>query len=255
MNSMTKLVALSTISLACVVAACGDDEETTTGTQTGATTGGGGTGGTSTGTDGGGGAGAQGGGGGGNPPVPTLGTQIDRMGRPAVATATYERFVDGDTHDAAVDTWNQDDAQGTWAGSYTANIAGQLAVLDALDGACENQLIYANPLATPPPTCPAAGNEDCYGLFATVLSNDWITIKLSGADAPLYLGVEADFTGLLANDTRGGRLPEHDVIDVSYSLLSGAFDPNDAAIFLFGDGVDAPAQAQVELFPYLAAPN
>ena len=195
-------------------------------------------------------------GGGGAPPAPTLGTQIDRMGRAAIATATYERFtVTQAEHDTAVDSWNQDDAAGTWAGSYAANVAFQLGILDGLDDNCGNQLIYGFKLMDPQPTCPADGEVECYGTLATVLANDWITIKLNGADAPLYLGIEADFTGLLANDSRGGRMPAHDVIDVSYSLLAGAFDPNDPNIFLFGDTVDAPAAAQVELFPYLAAPN
>jgi len=241
MKTITKLVALSTVSLACVVAACGGDDEGTTGTQTGATTGGGGTGGTNTGTTGGGGTG----GGGGDPAPPTLGTQIDRMGRAAVATATYDRFlVDQATHDASVDTWNQDASPANWA-TYTTNVATQIGILDGLEGTCGNQLIYGNPLANPATDCPGDGNEVCYGLLGTVLSNDWIILKPNGADGSGYLGVESDFVAG-SGDSRGGRMPADDVIATSYTILAGVD---------FDDGVTAPAQSQVELFPYLAAPN
>jgi hypothetical protein len=246
MKNMTKFIALSAMTLAISAVACGDDETGTGGgTSTGATT--------STGGNGGNGGGNGGMGGMDAPPPPTLGTQIDRMGRAAIATATYERFVAPDTHADAVDVWNQDDDPGAWAGAYVPNVASQIAILDGLDQSCGDQLLYdGTPVA--PATCPDDGNGACYGIMGTVLANDWIVLKVNGADDPSYLGAEANLLGV-PGDSRGGRMPAHDVIDVSYSILSGLFDFSMGAPFLFGDNVDAPPQSQVESFPYLAAPN
>jgi hypothetical protein len=64
----------------------------------------------------------------------------------------------------------------------------------------------------------------------------------------LYLGVEAGVLGV-TNDDCGGRKPAYDVIETSYSALSGV------GLSGFDDGITAPAAALVDAFPYLATPN
>ncbi|HEY1554359.1 MAG TPA: hypothetical protein VGF94_05960 [Kofleriaceae bacterium] len=68
------------------------------------------------------------------PAAPTLGTQIDRMGRPAINTALNHVF-DGsaDSKTAARDAYNADAGPSNWGATFGAEFAGNLAILDALD--------------------------------------------------------------------------------------------------------------------------
>jgi hypothetical protein len=236
MKNITKICAFAAVSLTFMVAACGDDE--TTSGPSGPTTSSGAMGGT----------GGDGGDGGGGtvPPKPNLGGQIDRMGRAAIATATHDRFGTT-THDTSVDTWNANADPGTWAATYAESIAGAIGVLDSLDEVCGNAFVYNFGAAN----CPDDGPTACYGTFATVLANDWLVINLAGSPAvgPQYLGVEGETAGLLVPtvidpDNTGGRKLEHDVILLSYSVLSGAVP--------FDDGISVPTPTPLELFPYLA---
>ena len=70
----------------------------------------------------------------GPPAPPTLGTQIDRMGRPTINTALNHPF-DNDpvAKGAAKDTYNQDTNQSGWVAAYGPQIAGNLGILDSLD--------------------------------------------------------------------------------------------------------------------------
>jgi hypothetical protein len=254
MNITMKLTAVALLGAGAFLAACGDDEtSTTTTTSTTATT-------SSAGGAGGTGPGAGGGGGAGGdigpvfPPAPKLGAQIDRMGRPAINTVGSKTF-DKANRDAALDAYNKEGDLTKWS-AYAADIAASLAILDALDKAdnadpamagCGNQV--------------AAGGKQTKGTYDTlagVLADDRLWVKLTAkGGCGLYLGVEANFLGV-TNDTCGGRTPVDDVVDESYSLLSGAFDfsklPGNP--FLFGDGIPvepATKTAYEAGFPYFAA--
>jgi hypothetical protein len=238
MKNMTKLLGLSAVGLALSLSsvACGDSEEgsggsdttssvtttnptTTTGSPTTTTTSSQSS--TSTGmmaVD-----------------LPTLGNQIDRMGRAAINTATTKTFTPDPERNAAEDAYNADDNIATWAMDFGPDAATALGVLDSLDANCGNQ----------PASCmdEMAG---CYGTLATVLTTDYIVVRgdaMEGCD--LYLGVEAAFLGI-ANDTCGGRTTGADVIDTTYSIVAGVFPAP------FGDEIDAPPKSLVETFPYLA---
>src|SRR6185369_16750954 len=69
-----------------------------------------------------------------NPTPPTLGAQIDRMGRPAINTALTNPFdiVAGMTVDQVKDAYNAEGAEAMWASKFAKNIATNLAILDGL---------------------------------------------------------------------------------------------------------------------------
>lgn len=218
----TAILFLAT-SLACTALAvgCGDDDTTTSGTAGGGATGGNG-----------------GGGGSAAPTVPTLGAQIERMGRPAINTALNHTFdPNAATKDPAKDAWNEADRP-AWNG-YATEVAANLAILDSLDANCGNQFLAGG--------MPVAGRYD--GL-AGVLADDRLWVNLASDSCGVYLAVEANFTGALDNNDCGGRRLADDVIETSYSLL--------AAGLLSGvdDTIAAdPVKTAADAFPYLSGPQ
>jgi hypothetical protein len=172
--------------------------------------------------------------------VPTLGATIERMGRPAINTATNNTFADDSARGAAEDTWNANGNASDWAGTFGPDVIAGIAVLDSLDGTCGNQVAYDFD--------PGVGTVN-YQALGTVLANDWLLVKGDAAGGcNTYLGVEANVLEF-TNDDCGGRKPSYDVIETSYSALAGV------GLAGFDDGVKAPAAAQVNTFPYLADAN
>jgi len=168
------------------------------------------------------------------PNVPTLGNQIDRMGRAAINTATTTTFADDATRNAAEDAYNADDNIATWVGDYAAAAAFSLGVLDSLDATCGNGSGAGGSTAA-----------DAYGTVATVLTTDYIAVKgdaMGGCDNS-YLSVELGVLTMTPNDLCGGRTPAHDSIATTYTVVAGV---------PFDDGLTAPSKSQVETFPYLA---
>jgi hypothetical protein len=208
----------ATLACTALAAGCGDDETNTSGTAGGGATGGGG--------------GIV------VPNVPTLGSQIERMGRPAINTATNNTFNgDSTAKGAAKDTWNEADRPG-WNG-FATDVATSLAILDSLDTNCGNQFLAG--------AMPVAGR---YGALAGVLADDRLWVNLAGDTCTTYLAVEANFTGALDNNDCGGRRLADDTIETSYSLLAaGALSGVDDTI------AADPLKTAAEGFPYLAAPQ
>jgi len=170
-----------------------------------------------------------------NPP-PALGTLIDRLGRPGVATALIGTFNPDDTAKGATkDSYNEAERAG-WA-DFTAELAANLAIYDAADTTCGNQLL--------------AGEEGAarYATLAGALTDDRLYLNTEGTTCTTYLAVEADATGLVANDDCGGRALGYDVIDITYSALAIG------ALSGVGDGVPADDGTVSAEFPYLAAPG
>jgi hypothetical protein len=172
------------------------------------------------------------------PAPPTLGTQIDRMGRPAINTALNHGFdADKTAAGAAKDAYNQDTGEATWPATYSAQFAANLAILDALDTNCGNQLGYAQGKG--------------YGL-APALADDELYVNTAGTTCSDYLAVEANALGVLTSVTGidcGGRRPNDDVIDETYSVLATG------GLTGVTDGVNAPATPATTTFPYLVAPH
>src|SRR5262245_21635312 len=72
------------------------------------------------------------------PAAPTLGAQIDRMGRPAINTALNHGFDKSAAAPTAKQGYNENAMGSTWPG-YTPEFAKNLGIIDALDtGVCDN---------------------------------------------------------------------------------------------------------------------
>jgi len=187
--------------------------------------------------DGGGGATPRGAG---NPPA--LGPQIDRAGRAAISTALVETFNPDDTAKGdAKDDYNEDGNPGGWVAAWSGPFTGSLAILDSLDGMCGNQLL--------------AGDEAVQGRYdalAGILADDRLLVNAASGDCGVYLGLEGELVGALdeGDGGCGGRTPDDDVIERSYSVLAaGVLTGVDDTI-----AEDARSHSATD-FPFLAGPN
>jgi hypothetical protein len=211
------------------------------------------------------------------PPQPHLGTQIDRMGRPAINTAVNHAFdVNVTMQTAARDTYNGDPSPNNWPTMYTPDFTKSLAVLDAIDKgllpttkttnkACGNQLLYngmpGGQVGTPM-RCFNAGTyqSTCsYDTFAKLLADDQLYLDTTKPRCKTYLALElyANVTSIPQHDC-GGRAPDNDVIDTTYSMFAaGLLGFNltaDPPAPQFGDTVAAHADYS-QNFPFFGAPH
>ncbi len=188
------------------------------------------------------------GGGGANPDAgvqpksfPTnIGAQIDRMGRPAISTALIESllYADATSQGAGKDAYNLDPEVSSWTNSWSAEIAKNLAVLDGLDAAggttgCGNQFGFG------------AGGKEAYGFLSEALADDRLLIDPTIPTCDQYLALEAGVAGQC-----GGRHPNMDVIETSYSALAAG------GLTGIDDGVASDnVTHSITAFPYLAGPS
>jgi len=202
---------------------------------------------------------------GGFPPPPALGAQIDRMGRPAITTMLIGAFGPaGAARTAARNAYNQATDPTTWKSTTIATntmieleIENNLAVFDAFDlgvpqianNGCGNAMRYSGP---------PSGMS--YQTAADAFADDELLVDTTKPSCTVYLALEIDYAsqGQAPHSTCGGRMPTHDVIDVTYSVLAGgnkALDAiNDYAPRLH-DGVAAHADVSVIVFPFLGTPH
>jgi len=183
-------------------------------------------------------------------PAPKVGTQIDRMGRPAVNTALTDPFglVANTTTDAFKDSYNAESNPAMWQSKFMTAIQTNLAVLDAADTVCGNSVGVMGDGVD-------AGNR--YAFIAGVLADDELYVNSGSGTCGLYLAVEATALGLnAASGDCGGRTPAEDVVDESYTLLTAgvaAYLGNQHAVT---DGIDAGDHTPSTTdFPFLQAPN
>ena len=181
-----------------------------------------------------------------------LGSQIDAMGRPAINTALVNTFAPDAARGASEDQYNGTDNSDR--GGFAETMAAQLAVYDALAGACGD-----NPLTNRASANPADGlatGEGRYDFIASVFADDQLYVNSasagsSGGQCTQYFSAELGVVGVpgLGADC-GGRTPLHDVIKTTYSAVAiGAVSGVD-------DGVasDTVTQSATQ-FPFLAAPR
>jgi hypothetical protein len=171
------------------------------------------------------------------PERPTLGQQIDRMGRPAINTALNNTFNgDKSAKDAAKVAYGQA-TPSEWS-AYVDDFAASLAILDSLDTVCGNQLL-------------ADAGPARYMTLANVLVDDQLYVNSNSGECGTYLGLEAEVVGAIPAGAGGcgGRTPADDVIERSYSVL--------AAGILAGidDGVTEDDGIQTAVFPFLGEPT
>ena len=193
------------------------------------------------------------------PAAPSLGAQMDRLGRPAINTVLNHGFDTGGG--ASKDAYNKDGSPGGWAAAYTTLFGSNLAIVDALDtglacngmtpscvddntaipgAGCGNQAFYN--------AMPGGGGNpvaDSYSVLASVLTNDqlFLDTAVTAAELPAthqgYLAAELSALGVVQNVVGGGRSPTMDVIDTSYTALAIGLTGFDAASQFkpfFGDG-------------------
>lgn len=170
--------------------------------------------------------------------MPSLGAQIDRMGRPAINTALIATFeADAVAKDTAKDAYNAA-GETSWS-SFEGELKKNLAILDALDTKCGNQLL-------------AGAGADRYATLSSVLANDQLFVNTASGTCGVYLGLEGEFVGALkaGEGGCGGRTPLDDVIDRSYSVLAaGILTGVDDTI------TEDDAEHDLTTFPWLAAPQ
>jgi hypothetical protein len=227
------------------------------------------------------------------PAAPALGTQIDRMGRPAVNTLMNHGFDGTAAAGPAKDAYNADADKATWPATYLAEFKRNLGVLDALDtglcgnGKCESAEFDLDGNAsacnaagqecngvTPDATANGCGNQvlynggtgttpsaTSYDALAGLLASDEIWLDPSKGLCGLYFAVEFGvvISGMPSggNTTCGGRMPQYDVIDFSLSAIAmgiPGFSADGKFTPKLGDGAP-PHGDYLSVFPYLGAPH
>lgn len=216
------------------------------------------------------------------PAAPTLGAQIDRMGRPAINTAltapinedplktakkdaynhlaTAATFVLGDVNPAGNDVLAPSTIPGTGANPRTVRgeFARNLALFDSLD---QGTPLAAVGTVTPGTGCgnqalfSAAGG---YSTLATVLGDDVLYVDTSKLTCNAYLSLEVEVatSGGVIHSQCGGRTLTHDVVDTSYSLLAAGLAGFSTALApLVGDGVATHTDVNNDVFPFLGPPH
>lgn len=168
---------------------------------------------------------------------PTLGAQIDRVGRPAVSTILIEAFNAGAMADLTRDNYNHDAAQASWPTTWSEKIRTSAAIWDALDTQCGNTLGAA--------AGPASAST--YSGTAALFADDQLYVDAGGTGCTQYMAVELEASGQFSDGSCGGRIPAYDTTDVTLSLLVVGSESG------LGDGVSLSSPG--ETFPFLAAPH
>lgn len=185
------------------------------------------------------------------PAAPTLGAQIDRVGRAAVNTVLNNGFNPTASAGLAKDMYNQAPIP-TWQG-FVPEFAANLGLIDVLDvgtglpgASCGNQPLYMA----------ATG----YGPLGLLLSNDQLWVNTTRPICTNYLAVEFALVMMSpASSTCGGRKPDYDAIDFSLSMLAAGVagfmvNPDGTFVGQIKDGVDAHTDLLTD-FPYLGPPH
>ncbi len=165
---------------------------------------------------------------------PTLGILVDRAGRAGTSIMLVHLLSAPQQQAMERDRYNQTRDPNQW-GTFTATIAENLAIFDGLDGTCANQRLADQAENT------AAGR---YNDLAQLFANDRLFINSATGICGQYLALESGATA-----DCGGRTPNYDAIDVTYSLMVGG-----GATVTDGVSADDKTHSAVD-FPFLAAPN
>jgi hypothetical protein len=174
----------------------------------------------------------------GPPPAPLLGAQVDRVGRPGVSTLLLAPFGPASTRAAAQDAYNAASDPATWVGLFQPSLQSTLAVWDGIDASCGNQLLAAG----------GAASTATYQSLARLLADDRLLLRTDQASCA-YLGLELAAAGLGSATTCGGRRPDEDAVDRTYSLL--IIGQVNGVV----DGVGVPVDTSSSAFPFLGAPH
>jgi hypothetical protein len=171
------------------------------------------------------------------PPPPVLGAQIDRVGRPGINLMLDHVFDTTPAAGTAKDAYNADAVPSHWA-SYTPEIARNLAVYDALDGVCGNQL----------------GATSTSAPLAPLLAADALWVDTAATSCAAYLAVERAALGQAGAGDCGGWAPTEDAMDVFLNATVGT-ESADGGAGSLSNGITTPTTAPLSTFPFLAPPG
>jgi hypothetical protein len=102
-----------------------------------------------------------------------------------------------------------------------------------------------------------------YSVTADLFADDELYVDTGIGSCTLYMALEMQYAttgaGTKGHTTCGGRMPSHDVVDITYSMLAAGrsgVDPstNDGAPTLH-DGVIAHTDIKESVFPFLGPPR
>jgi hypothetical protein len=170
----------------------------------------------------------------------TADRQLNRVGRPLTKNALLGLFAPDDVGDQLKEDWNA--TTPATSARFIAEIQKGLALYDAFDGQCGDQL-FAEPKATP---------SKRYLALATLLADDRLWVNSTSAVCTQLMAVE--LTALagrksLASDC-GGRSPNYKAANIWRSLLV------DGTSVSVDDGVEHDDHVHsATVFPFLAAPD
>jgi hypothetical protein len=202
----------------------------------------------------------------GQPAVPALGTQIDRMGRPAINTALTHGFDGTAAAGIAKNAYNADGSKGGWS-QYAPGFAANLAILDSLDTGlggtfgCGNQALYNNA-----PGGGGTATATSYIPLATILAQDELNLDTSITTCDIdgsnhshanYLSVEFAVVTTIPNTTCGGRMPLNDVMSATYTVVAigaSGFSTDGQFTPAIQDGAKAHTDLTAD-FPFLGPPH
>jgi hypothetical protein len=170
----------------------------------------------------------------------TTDKQINRVGRPLTKNALLGLFAADDVGDQLKEDWNA--ATPATSERFIPEIQKGLALYDAFDGQCGNQLL-AKPRAAP---------SKRYLTLATLLADDRLWVNSTSAVCTQLMAVELTTLAgrkSLANDC-GGRSPNYKAANIWRSLL---VDGTNVSV---DDGVGHDDhEHSATTFPFLAAPE
>jgi len=195
-------------------------------------------------------------------PPPVLGPQIDRLGRPGIATLLVAAFAAPADQAAQKDAYNRAPDPATWKTTtlrtnvtIAAELASNLAAFDAIDTSpaipvgCGNAVDYIKPLT-------AASYASTAALFAD--DQLYIDTAMTTCNVFLALEIEQGGMGRFSHAECGGRTLTHDATDLTYSVLaSGVVDGLDQAGG-FSPNIHGSLTAHTDLltgFPFLGPPH
>jgi len=166
------------------------------------------------------------------------------MGRAGVNTALTNPFFresvasEESQHEMILDDYNAANDPSQWVARFSSLIASNLAILDALDGVCGNQVLAGS--------APVAGR---YKVLADILANDQLYVNTASGTCNQYLAVEVNAIGVVNTDC-GGRTPLENTIDITYSVVAVG------ALTGVTNGItsDADGTASLTVFPFLDRP-
>ena len=167
------------------------------------------------------------------------GKQIDRAARPLTGGALLGPLATNEISGRMKEDYNAATPQG--AAQFVPEIEKSLALYDAFDGKCGNQLLSAG----------AAPAPQRYEKLASILADDRLWVNTESTICTQLFGVEL---ASLAGHTEaaidcGGRTPLYSAANVYRSLLV------DGTTTSISDGLDRDEKRHSETeFPFLAAP-